>query len=104
MEAQTRWASFVRPTDLCMTWGLHPTEVLRYQGLKMEEPQDLKRFLRNLLNRPLGGVEGLATELGIALPKGRGRPFRRLLALEGVLRATLEGRLRADAAQRPELR
>ncbi len=94
-HARARWAEFVRPTDIGLTWGLHPTEVLRYQGLEMTEPQDLKRFLRNLLNRPLGGVEGLATELGLALPQGRGRPFRRLVALEGVLRATLDGRLRA---------
>ncbi|HNC96431.1 MAG TPA: hypothetical protein PKW90_09930, partial [Myxococcota bacterium] len=68
-------------------------ELLRDQGLDLPEPQDLKRFLRNLLNRPLGGVEGLAMELGMALPEGRGRPFRRLVALEGVLRATLDGTL-----------
>ena len=93
-EAQARWASFVRPTDIGLTWGRHPTELLRHQGLSLPEPQDLKRFLRNLLNRPLGGVEALATELDVALPQGRGRPFRRLVALEGVLRATLEGRLK----------
>ena len=92
-QAQARWATFVRPTDVGLTWGLHPTELLRDQGLDLPEPQDLKRFLRNLLNRPLGGVEGLAMELGMALPEGRGRPFRRLVALEGVLRATLDGAL-----------
>ncbi len=93
-EAMARWQAFARPDDVVSTWGTYATDLLRRDGVDVGEPLDLKRTLSNVLQSRTGGVEQLAERYGTILPHGEGRGARQLAAIEGVLAALRDGRVR----------
>lgn len=93
-EASGRWRAFARPDDVVSTWGTYATDLLVRDGVSVGEPLDLKRAVSNVLQSRTGGVEQLAERLGTVLPHGEGRGARQLAAIEGVLTALREGRVR----------
>ena len=94
-DAGARWHQFARPGDVPSTWGRFSVDLLRGVGIQIGEHLDLKRLISNFLHARLGGVEHLARSLGPGLSHDEGRAERKVTALDTVLRALLDGTLRA---------
>lgn len=91
-EALTRWAGFLRPSDVLVGWGRYCSDLLAREGAPAAPFLDVRAALCQLNAGRPGSVEACASRLGIRLAEGRGRAVRRLEAVGAVVRAALEGR------------
>jgi hypothetical protein len=87
------WRGFLRPDDVLVGWGRFCCDLVCAEGPLGHDFIDLRCALARAWNARSGSVEALAAHLGAALPAGRGRALRRLIALREVTRAILDGRL-----------
>lgn len=92
-EVLSRWQAFLREGDVLVGWGGYCGDLLRAEGVAPFPFIDARRTVARLWNARPGSVELLAGSLGVALPDGRGRAARRLVALSAVTQALLDGRL-----------
>lgn len=92
-EALRAFQQFLQPGDVLVGWGHYCADLLEADGALHCGFIDLRSTLARLWNERPGGVEVLASRLGVTLPEGQGRAARRLSALLHVTRAVLDGRL-----------
>jgi DTW domain-containing protein len=92
-EALAAWQRFVQPSDVLVGWGSYCASLLAQEGLKPTVFIDVRGLLAQQRKGRPGGVEQIASTLGVALPHGQGRAARRLLSLAEVCTASLDGRI-----------
>jgi DTW domain-containing protein len=85
---RSRWAEFLRPTDLLCGWGYYGSELLRSEGALVPDRVDLRRVALDVLRSRPGDVVRCASVLGETLetPWVAGRTGLRLAALGAVFR------------------
>jgi DTW domain-containing protein len=84
----TRFAAFLRPTDVLASWGHFPLATLAADGLPLDHPRvDVRPVVGNLLRRRTGTVEESVTNMGLPEPQAwaQGRGGVRLASLCAVV-------------------
>jgi len=102
----TRFAAFLRPTDLLLSWGHFPLATLAADGLQFDNPKlDVRPIVGNLLKRRTGTVEESVANLGIPAPApwGSGRGGYRLASLCAVAAKLCAWPLASRAGAPPEV-
>ena len=96
---RARWAGFVRPDDVWLSWGAFPGDLLKKLGFAVQPGVDLKHWCSSLLGRNPGTLDAAAgdlldsdSDLDSATPPSRRRADLQLGRLERLFR-----RLRAEA-------
>lgn len=91
-QAIDRWAKFLKPNDLLVTWGRYSIDLLESEAAPSLPLLDLRFILSQKNSKKAGGVEKAAADLNStkAFPWTQGRAARRIACIERVLEALLD--------------
>ena len=86
--ALAAFRAFTRPDDLYCTWGGFALDLLRNEGLRLNDSRDVRLAAMRLFRGRPGAVEDAAEKLEVVPepPFAQGRAGRRLAALSATLR------------------
>lgn len=86
-SALGEFRAFLRDEDVLASWGRFPLELLAAEGMRPDDPLDLRALLAKRLGRKPGAFEGLHGPLPPESAPGLGRAGKTVASLEAIARS-----------------